>query len=177
MSGRLRLRPWPGFIGYRFVPLRQVQARPTHCNSELSLCSAGGHSYVASPEVFRDELVRSGAQYQRDTCQGGATSKNFSSGHTGRGWDNIAPIRLYIISVRPLKINRFSSLTSHLFSMSVPQSTQSCNLCFLAYIHSVMRVKLVLAGEGGGCTPTPLSLHLPSPVKLQCTLQLSGQTH
>ncbi len=23
----------------------------------------------------------------------------------------------------------------------------------------------------------PLSLHLPSPVKLQCTLQLSGQTH
>ncbi len=30
-----------------------------------------------------------------------------------------------------------------------------------------MRVKLSLAGEGGGCTP--LSLHLPSPVKLQCT--------
>ncbi len=39
-----------------------------------------------------------------------------------------------------------------------------------------MRVKLAQAGEGGGCTPTPLSLHLPSPVKLQCTLQLSGQT-
>ncbi len=44
-------------------------------------------------------------------------------------------------------------------------------------VHSVMRVKSVLAGEGGGCTPTPYHLHLPSPVKLQCTLQLSGQIH
>ncbi len=40
-----------------------------------------------------------------------------------------------------------------------------------------MRVKLAQAGEGGGCTPTPLSLHLPSSVKLQCTLQLSGQIY
>ncbi len=47
----------------------------------------------------------------------------------------------------------------------------------LSGVHSVMRVKLVLAGEGGGVHAHPLSLHLPSPVKLQCTLQLSGQTH
>jgi hypothetical protein len=26
----------------------------------------------------------------------------------------------------------------------------------LSGVHSVMRVKLALAGEGGGCTPTPL---------------------
>jgi len=46
-------------------------------------------------------------------------------------------------------------------------------------VQSVMRVKSVLAGEGGGCTPVahPLSLHLPLPVKLQCTLHLSGQIH
>jgi len=47
----------------------------------------------------------------------------------------------------------------------------------LSGIHSVMRVKLALAGGGWGVHAHPLSLHLPSPVKLQCTLQLSGQTH
>jgi hypothetical protein len=45
----------------------------------------------------------------------------------------------------------------------------------LSGVHSVVRVKLALAGEGGGCMPTPS--YLPLPVKLQCTLQLSGQTH
>ncbi len=30
---------------------------------------------------------------------------------------------------------------------------------------------------GWGVHSHPLSLHLPSPVKMQCTLQLSGQTH
>ena len=30
---------------------------------------------------------------------------------------------------------------------------------------------------GWGVHAHPLSLHLPSPVKLKCTLQLSGQTH
>ncbi len=43
-------------------------------------------------------------------------------------------------------------------------------------VHSVMRVKLALAGEGGGARPPPL-LHLPSPLKVQCTLQLSRQKH
>jgi hypothetical protein len=38
-----------------------------------------------------------------------------------------------------------------------PQSTQSSNVCFL-HAH-------------------PLSLHVISPIKLQCTLQLSGQIH
>jgi hypothetical protein len=59
------------------------------------------------------------------------------------------------------------------------QSTEYTELQpLLSGIHSVMRVKFALAGKGGGCTPTPhpLLLHLPSPVKLQCTLQLSGQT-
>ncbi len=43
----------------------------------------------------------------------------------------------------------------------------------LSGVHSIMRVKLAQAGEGGGGRPPPL----PSPVKLQCTLQLSGQIH
>ncbi len=47
----------------------------------------------------------------------------------------------------------------------------------LSGVHSVMRVKSLLAGEGGGHHAHPLSLHLPSPLKLQCTLQLSGQIH
>ncbi len=47
----------------------------------------------------------------------------------------------------------------------------------LSGAHLVMRVKFALAGEGGGVHAQPLSLHLPSPVKLQCTLQLSGQIH
>jgi hypothetical protein len=48
----------------------------------------------------------------------------------------------------------------------------------LSGVHSVMRVKLALAGEGGGCTHTPsYYIYVPSPVKLQGTLQLSGQTH
>jgi hypothetical protein len=65
------------------------------------------------------------------------------------------------------------------------QSTVLSSLCLHHRVHrvetavfwrtSIMRVKLAQAGEDGGCTPT--SLHLPSPVKLQCTLQLSGQTH
>ncbi len=63
---------------YRFVPLRQVQARPTHYNSELSLCSAGGHSYVTSLEVFRDGMVRSGAQYPRDALSKGCNIQEFS---------------------------------------------------------------------------------------------------
>ncbi len=41
---------------------------------------------------------------------------------------------------------------------------------------SVMRVKLAWL-VWGGVHAHPLLLHLPSPVKLQCTLQLSGQTH
>ncbi len=47
----------------------------------------------------------------------------------------------------------------------------------LSGVHSIMRVKLAQAGEGGGVHAHPLSLHLPSSVKLQCTLQLSGQIH
>ena len=31
----------------------------------------------------------------------------------------------------------------------------------LSGVHSVMRVKLVLAGEGGGCTPTPFHYYYP----------------
>jgi hypothetical protein len=50
----------------------------------------------------------------------------------------------------------------------------------LSGVHSVMRVKFAVSGEGGvgwGVHAHPLLLHLPSLVKLQCTLQLSGQTH
>ncbi len=46
-------------------------------------------------------------------------------------------------------------------------------------VHSIMRVKLAWLVRVGGARPVahPLSLLLPSPVKLQCTLQLSGQIH
>jgi hypothetical protein len=47
----------------------------------------------------------------------------------------------------------------------------------LSGVHSVMRVIFALAGEGGGCPPTPSHYIYHQPVKLQCTLQLSGQTH
>ncbi len=40
-----------------------------------------------------------------------------------------------------------------------------------------MRVKLAQAGGGWGVHAHLFLLHLPSPVKLQCTLQLSGQIH
>ncbi len=56
----------------------------------------------------------------------------------------------------------------------IPQSTQSDNDRFLAYIPS--RVKFAWLVRVGGARP-PLSLLLPSPVKLQWTLQLSGQIH
>ncbi len=61
-----------------------------------------------------------------------------------------------------------------------PQSTQSGNGHFLAYIIlSIMEEELaqVGEGEGGGCTPSPLSLYLPSRTKLLCTLQLRGKIH
>jgi hypothetical protein len=70
---------------YRFVPFRQVQARPTYYNSEQSLCSAGGHSYVASLEVFRDGMVRSGALYPRDSLSKGGNIQEFSAGDTADG--------------------------------------------------------------------------------------------
>jgi hypothetical protein len=38
---------------------------------------------------------------------------------------------------------------------------------------SVLIYRTALAGEGGGCTPTPLN----SIEQLQCTLQLKGQIH
>ncbi len=58
----------------------QVQAWPTHYNSELSLCSAGGHSYDALLKVFRDGMVLSGAQYPRDALSKGCNIQEFSVG-------------------------------------------------------------------------------------------------
>jgi hypothetical protein len=73
--------------------------------------------------------------------------------------------------------NFHSCRPSHEFPiLSTTEYTELKPLLF--GVHSVMRVKLALAGEGGGAQHAhPLSLHLTSPVKLQCTLQLSGQTH
>ncbi len=61
--------------------------------------------------------------------------------------------------------------------MFIVQTTEYTELQpLLSRVHSVMRVKLALAGEGGGRVHAhPLLLHLPSPVKLQCTLQLVGR--
>jgi hypothetical protein len=48
----------------------------------------------------------------------------------------------------------------------------------LSGVHSIMGVKLAWLVRVGGARPShPPSLLLPSPVKLQCTLQLSGQIH
>jgi hypothetical protein len=95
MSGRLRLRPWPWVLQYTFVPLRQVEARPTHYNSELSLCSSEGHSYVAVSKVFMDGMVQSGAHYQRDALSKERNIQDFRSGtHPSRGRDNIADLSL-----------------------------------------------------------------------------------
>ncbi len=45
-------------------------------------------------------------------------------------------------------------------------------------VHSIMMGKSVLAGEGGGCTPTPFhSIYVPSHTMVQSTLQLRGQKH
>jgi hypothetical protein len=40
-----------------------------------------------------------------------------------------------------------------------------------------MMEKLAQAGKGGGVYARTLSLYLPSPTKLQCTLQLRGHIH
>jgi hypothetical protein len=97
--------PTPLAMFYRFVPLRQVQARPTHYNSLLLLCSAGGHSYVASLNVFRDGMVRSGAQYPRDALSKGCNIQEFSAWDTPVGGrDNIAPfIGIYVAPKKPKK--------------------------------------------------------------------------
>jgi hypothetical protein len=63
------------------------------------------------------------------------------------------------------------------YAAKVPHTEYTELQPLLSGVHSVMEVKSVLAGEGGGVHAHPLSLHLPSPVKLQCTLQLSGQIH
>jgi hypothetical protein len=44
-------------------------------------------------------------------------------------------------------------------------------------VHSIMMEKPAHAGEGEGVHALPLSLYLPSRTKLQCALQLRGQTH
>ncbi len=44
-------------------------------------------------------------------------------------------------------------------------------------VHSIIMEKAALAGEGGGRTPIPFQLYLPSRTKLQCMLQLRGQIH
>ncbi len=46
----------------------------------------------------------------------------------------------------------------------------------LSGVHSIMMEKFTQASEGGGARHPP-SLYLPSRIKLQCTLQLSGQIH
>ncbi len=62
-----------------------------------------------------------------------------------------------------------------------PQSTQSTQNATAALWHTFQHeVKIGpgwWVGGGGGVHAHPLSIHLPSLVKLQCTLQLSGQIY
>jgi hypothetical protein len=62
------------------------------------------------------------------------------------------------------KLSASSNIFSLHFSLLEPQST-------LSRVHSLMRVKLAQAGDGGGCTPTPFhDIYHHHAVKLQCTL-------
>jgi hypothetical protein len=81
------------------------------------------------------------------------------------GGDYVPDCRLYQHNQKENnnKQNRFAQLlnaTCHLSHFNLPlmgQSTEYTELKpLLSGVHSVMRVKSVLAGEGGGCTPTPL---------------------
>ncbi len=77
------------------------------------------------------------------------------------------------------------------FYASMPMQVTNFNIEMYSCNHRVHRVanaafwrtfsdegkKIVSGWWGWGVHARPLSLHLPSPVKLQCTLQLSGQTH
>jgi hypothetical protein len=53
--------------------------------------------------------------------------------------------------VRQLVISKFVPVVQ-LMSCTTEYTVQQPRL---SGVHSVMRVKLALAGEGGGCTPTP----------------------
>jgi hypothetical protein len=77
--------------------------------------------------------------------------------------------------MRSERIERFIEGQAFLQWYDVASRTEYTELQrLLSGVHSIMRVKLAQAGEGEA---HPLSLHLPSPVKLQCTLQLSGRIH
>ncbi len=94
--------PTPLTRFFRFVPLRQVQAQSTRYNYELSLCSAGRHSYATLLEVFRDGMVWSGAQYPRDALSKGCNIQESSVGDTPVG-DEITLHHLRLLQVRELE--------------------------------------------------------------------------
>ncbi len=64
----------------------------------------------------------------------------------------------YEVAVYALAERTDTLLLFHLYPLSVVLPTEYTELQpLLSGVHSVMRVKLVLAGEGGGCTrPPPL---------------------
>jgi hypothetical protein len=70
----------------------------------------------------------------------------------------------------------YSLLVPPVFIYSCPQSTQSGNGHFLAYIPSLWK-KSAKPREGVGVHAHLLSQYLPSRTKLWCTLQLRGQVH
>ncbi len=76
---------WPASPIGSCPSVRCKHARPTHYNSQLLPCSAGGHSSVTLLKVFRDGMVRSGAQYPRDALSKGCNIQEFSMGDTPVG--------------------------------------------------------------------------------------------
>ncbi len=66
--------------------------------------------------------------------------------------------------------------TCCLHQIVIPQSTHRVPMAtFWRTFHH--DGKIIPAWWGWGCTPTPLSLYLPSRTKLWCTIQLRGQIH
>ncbi len=96
----------------------------------------------------------------------------FIQGHIGQGRTNIA--LLYNLWDRGGFTDVRTVYTEH-------------DMCIVHRVHIVVNAafwhtfhhegEISPGWRGCGVHGHPLSLHLPSPVKLQCTLQLSGQIH
>jgi hypothetical protein len=97
-------------------------------------------------------------------------------------FSHFSPSLLYLILVpdfslsisfnHPLSLSTHISLSLHSSSHRVHRVVTSA--FWRTFSHEG---KIRLGWLGWGVHAHPFSLHLPSPVKLQCTLQLSGQIH
>ena len=75
----------------------------------------------------------------------------------------VLAIVLYIIYMHTVYVRGEDTLAGRRWGgRSIVRNTEYTELQpLLSGVHSVLRVKLVLAGEGGGCTPTPSNYIYP----------------